>query len=112
MPHLIKFNVRLEISRKGRSREQVLLDLERLRSAQYVRKEIRKHIERSNLEIIVVVEGMCCLFLMILAFILVMLAIEPNSSCTFQARNSYAMENIVFDHWVTFFFHDFFELFL
>ena len=48
-----------------------------------MKKEIRKHIERSCLEIIVIVEG-----------------IEPNSSHSFQARNSYTIDNIVFDHWV------------
>ena len=52
------------------------------KSAEELRKAIEDHLHDSALEIVVVME-----------------AIEPASSCTFQARNSYTIHNIEFDRW-------------
>lgn len=52
------------------------------KSAEDLRKAIEDHLYDSALEIVVVME-----------------AIEPASSCTFQARNSYTIHNIEFDRW-------------
>ena len=46
-----------------------------------MRKQIRQHIANSELEVVVIVE-----------------AIDPHSSNTFQARHSYTADDIVFDH--------------
>jgi len=46
-----------------------------------MRKLIKQHLSRSHLEVVVIVE-----------------AIDPHSSNTFQARHSYTAEDILFDH--------------
>ena len=46
-----------------------------------MRKLIKQHLTRSNLEVCIIVE-----------------AIDPHSSNTFQARHSYTADDIVFDH--------------
>ncbi|KAK3235953.1 hypothetical protein CYMTET_53878 [Cymbomonas tetramitiformis] len=46
-----------------------------------LRSRIKEHISDSHVEIVVLVE-----------------AVDPHSSCTFQARHSYTDSDVVFDH--------------